>query len=61
LKNKRIFEVLWTVDGVTILHFKVDKMNILLKWEIPNLENPGNRWKNPDFLIPDHTKNLPYD
>jgi hypothetical protein len=32
-KNKRIFEVLWTVDAVlrllesTLLHFKVDKMN----------------------------------
>jgi hypothetical protein len=41
--------------GVTLLHFKVDKMNwggsFSLKWGTPTLENPGNCWKNPDFWV----------
>jgi hypothetical protein len=62
-KNKRISEVLWTVDAVLRLlesHYciKVDKINwgsfslkqnFFLKWGTPTLKNTGNRWKNPDF------------
>jgi hypothetical protein len=49
--------------GVTLLHFKVDKINwgviftkkkkkkMFLKWGTPTLENPENRWKNLDFQV----------
>jgi hypothetical protein len=64
-KNKRIFEVLWTVDAV--LRF-LESHHCILRWikligEViftkkkkkisqmgtPTLENPGNRWKKPGF------------